>query len=113
MKDDNQIIENKVGIVMVTGSCCIPAMKPIEDQVRAMLEEIRSEISTDIVVKEISVIAAMSGALPQELIAQGMGKFTHFGVEMLPLIIINGEIVSAGYPQKEEIKRVVLGTSKS
>jgi len=102
----------KVGVIFVTVGCCQAWLKPAIDAVQALLYEISSETGIPILVREMSPRDAVSGALPAPVVKQAMEYFNRLSYGMMPMILINGRIISVGtQPDRAVIKEALLNAS--
>ncbi len=74
---------SEVGVIIISGSCCIPGMAPFDEQAKRVVEQAASE-------------------------AEVITEFNQSGRMPLPAVLINGKIVSYGVPQVEDIKKALL-----
>ena len=98
----------KVGIVIISGSCCIPGMAPLDEQARRVVEQAVSETGVAAQVKVMPVTTAYMGGAPREVMARLIKDFNESNRVGLPAILINGKAVSYGVPEIEAIKSAVL-----
>ncbi len=103
--------QSTVGVVVITGSCCIPGLAPIEQKARQILDQIIAETGVSARVKTMSVIQAMSGGIPKEILNEGMALFQQEDRPPLPAILINGKPVSRGFPDPAAIRSALLQAS--
>ncbi len=108
MKLDFRRKETPVGIVIITGSCCIPAMAPLEERARQVVEQAISKTGVVAQVKLLPATTAYMGGVPKEVMAQLIGKYNQSGQIGLPAILINGKAVSFGVPEVENIETALL-----
>ncbi|MBA4380656.1 MAG: hypothetical protein C0393_08290 [Anaerolinea sp.] len=99
--------DHQAGIVIVTGGCCIPGMAAFDAQARRVVEQAVSETGVEAQVKMMPVTTAMMGGVPKEAMGQATSLF-QAGQMPLPAILINGEGVSYGMPNVEDIKAALL-----
>lgn len=102
--------ENSAGILIISGSCCIPGMAPFDEQAKRIVEQAISETDVKVQVKVIPASTAYFGAVPKEVITKIMTEFNQSGRMPLPAVLINGKFVSYGVPQIEDIKTALLQT---
>ncbi len=108
MKLDFRQTETTVGIVIITGSCCIPGMAPLEEHARQVVEQAISKTGVAAQVRLMPATTAYMGGAPKEVIAQLIGKYNQSGQIGLPVILINGRAVSFGVPEVEQIETALL-----
>ncbi|KAF0111764.1 MAG: hypothetical protein FD147_566 [Chloroflexi bacterium] len=100
--------EKPVGIVIITGSCCIPGMAPLDERTHQVVEQAISNTGVNAQVKTLPVTTAYIGGAPKDVIAQLVGKYNQSGQIGLPAILINGKTVSFGVPEIEQIETALL-----
>ena len=100
--------ETPLGIVIITGSCCIPGMAPLEERARRVVEQAISETGVATQVRLMPATTAYMGGAPKEVIAQLVGRYNQSGQIGLPVILVNGKAVSFGLPEVEQIKTALF-----
>ncbi len=100
----------EIGIIIISGSCCIPGMSPFDELARHVVEQAISETDVKVQVKVIPASTAFFGSVPKEVMAKIITEFNQSGRMPLPAVLINGKIVSYGVPQVEDIKKALLQT---
>ncbi len=103
-RDDHQ-----VGIVIITGSCCIPGMAAFDAQARRVVEQAVAETGIEARVEMMPATTAMMGGVPKEVMGKLIGLF-QAGQMPLPAVLINGQPIAYGVPDMGEIK-TALGRS--
>ncbi len=99
--------KEQVGIVIVSGSCCLPGMAPFDEQARRVIEQAISETGVVAEVKTMPATTAMMGGVPKEIMGQLVGLFNQ-GKIGLPAILVNGQAISFGVPRVEDVKAVLV-----
>jgi hypothetical protein len=102
--------ESEVGIIIISGSCCIPGMTPFDEQAKRAVEQAVSETDAKVQVKVVPVSTAYFGAVPKEVMTKIITEFNQSGRMPLPAVLINGRIVSYGVPKIEDVKKALLQT---
>ncbi len=97
----------EVGVIIISGSCCIPGMASFDEQAKRVVEHAVSETDVEVQVKVIPVSTAYFGAVPKEVMTKIITEFNQSGRMPLPVVLINGKIVSYGVPQVEDIKNAL------
>ena len=95
-----------VGIVIVSGSCCIPGMGPFDEQARSVVEQAISEAGVSAQVTVLPATKAFFGAVPKSVMGELMTMFNQ-GKIGLPAVLINGKVVAYGVPTLEDMKAVL------
>lgn len=108
MELDFHRTETPVAIVIITGSCCIPGMAPLEERVRQVVKQAISKTGVIAQVKLMPATTAYMGGAPKEVIAQLIGKYNESGQIGLPAILINGKVASLGVPEVGQIETALL-----
>ncbi|MFA5866855.1 MAG: hypothetical protein WC891_02700 [Actinomycetota bacterium] len=103
--------KSKVGVVIVSGSCCIPGMAPFDEAAQRIVEQAVSETGVAALVRVVPASNAMFGGVPMKVTAQLMSEANN-GRMPIPAILINGEVVSYGVPSLEEMKKALLGSAE-
>ncbi len=101
---------SEVGVIIISGSCCIPGMAPFDEQAKHAVEQAVSETDVKVQVKVIPVSTAYFGAVPKEVMTKIIAEFNQSGRMPLPAVLINGRIVSYGVPKVEDVKKALLQT---
>ncbi len=99
--------KEKVGIVIVSASCCLPGMAPFDEQARRVIDQAVSETGIAAEVKMMPATTAMMGGVPKGIMEQLIGLFNQ-GKIGLPAILINGKPVSFGVPRVEDVKAALV-----
>lgn len=98
-------------IVIISGSCCIPGMAPLDEQARRIAEQAVKESGVRARVEVIPAVAAFSGGT-KGLISELMAEFGQSGRIGLPAVLLGGKVVSKGVPKADDIKSALLGAKK-
>ncbi len=102
--------QGTVGVVIVTGSCCIPGMAPFDDQARQVVEQAIAQTGVAAQLRMVSAATAYFGGLPRAVMAQIIG-LSQTGQMPLPAVLVNGKVVSFGVPRVEDITSALLQTA--
>jgi len=102
--------DRKLGIIIVTGSCCIPGMAPFDEQARRTVEQAISETGVAASVKLVAGSSAFMGGVPAQTMAELMAGYSKTGRLPVPAIFINGKLIAFGVPvaKLEDIKAALL-----
>ncbi len=101
--------DTEAGIIIISGNCCIPGMAPFDEQAKHVVEQAVSETDIKAQVKVIPASTAYFGGVPKEVMNKII-TFSQSGRMPLPAVLINGEVVSYGVPEVEDIKTALLQT---
>ncbi len=96
-----------MGIVIISGSCCIPGMAVFDEQARRIVQQAITETGVEAQVRMMPATSAYFGGVPREVMAQIMNVFNQTGRMPLPAVLVNGKAVSYGVPNVEDIKAVL------
>ncbi len=102
--------ESEAGIIIISGSCCIPGMAPFDEQAKRVVEQAVSETDVKVQIKMIPASTAYFGAIPKEVMTKIITEFNQSGRMPLPAVLINGKVVSYGVPKVEDVKTALLQT---
>lgn len=92
-----------MNIVILSAACCYPGMAAFDEQAKKVIEQAIKETGVGVEIKIIPAATAIySGVVPKHVMTNLMNKFSRG--ETGPAILINGEIISYGVPQLEDIK---------
>jgi hypothetical protein len=101
---------SEAGVIIISGSCCIPGMAPFDEQARRAVEQAVAKTNVKAQVKIIPASTAFFGSVPKEIMTKIIAEFNQSGRMPLPAVLINGKVVSYGVPQVEDIKTALLQT---
>ncbi len=100
--------DSPVGIVIITGSCCLPGMAALDEQARRVVEQAVSETGVAAQVRMMPATTAYLGGAPKEVTAKLVSDFNQSGQIGVPAILVNGKAVSYGASRIEEVKLALL-----
>ncbi len=100
--------DSEVGVIIISGSCCIPGVATFDEQAKHVVEQAVSETDVKVQIKVIPASTAFFGSVPKEVMAKIITEFNRSGRMPLPAVLINGKIVSYGVPKIEDIKTTLL-----
>ncbi len=95
--------DHRVGIVIITGSCCIPGMAAFDAQARRIVEQAVVETGIEAQVQMMPAITAMMGGVPKEVMGKLIGLF-QAGQIPVPAVLVNGQGIAYGVPNIDVIK---------
>jgi len=101
---------SEAGVIIISGSCCIPGMAPFDEQAKRVVEQAVSETDLKVQVKVIPASTAYFGAVPKEVMTKIITEFNQSKRMPLPAVLINGKVISYGVPQVDDIKKALLQT---
>ena len=97
-----------IGVVIVTGSCCVPGMAPFEERARQIVEQAIAETGVAAQVRMMPATTAYLGGVPTKVMAELIGGFNETGRITLPAVLLNGEVVSTGAVELDNVKAALL-----
>jgi len=89
---------DEVGIVLVSGSCCVPGMAPFDEQARRIVAQALAETEIQAQFATLPISKAYFGGVPRSILDQLGERFSQTGQLPLPAVLINGTPVSLGVP---------------
>lgn len=113
MEEKRKAEEAAVGVVIVSGGCCIPGMAPLDENARRVVERAILETGVKARVGMLPATAALAGAVPQEVVSGLAQKFNQSGQVGLPAILVEGKAVSFGLPEIEGVKAALLQAAEA
>lgn len=88
-------------VIIISAACCVPGMGAFDEQARRVIDQAISETGVEAKVTLVPATTAMVAfnKVIRELMAMhGQGKLG------APAVLVNGEVVSYGVPQVEDMK---------
>lgn len=107
----SQDADSVVEIVLVSGTCCNPNFKALDNQALRVIEQAAAETAVEIHVETTTLTAAYYAA-PREVSQRLAGDFAA-GRIGVPAILIGGEAVSYGVPSIDDVKAALLRATKT
>jgi hypothetical protein len=89
-------------IIMISGACCIPTMSDFDEEARKIIDEAISMTGVQAKISMITASAAFASGAYHEIIKKGIG------ISDAPVILIDGEVISYGVPQIEDVKNALV-----
>ncbi len=93
----------EMNVVIISAACCVPAMASFDEQARKVIERAISETGIDAAITIVPATTALFGGVSAKIVAELMTMFNR-GKVGAPAILIDGEAVSYGVPQIEDMK---------
>ena len=103
--------DNRVGVAIVSISCCFPGLAAFEKQAQHVIEQAISESGVDAQFKVLPV-SAYSNSIPREVIPKLTADYNK-GKISAPAILIDGKAVFYGVPGIEEMKIMLLHAAEA
>ncbi len=101
----------RVGVAIITSSCCFPAVAPFEEQAKRIVEQAISESGVDVHLK-ILPVSTYYNSIPREVIPKLMDDYNH-GKISAPPILIDGKAAFYGVPGIDEMKKALLQAAEA
>lgn len=98
----------QIGIVIISGSCCVPGMARLDEQAQQIVEQAIRETGVAAQVMMMPATTAYFGGAPREVMAQLVKMANESGQIGVPAVLVNGKAVSFGVPQLEAVKAALL-----
>lgn len=99
-------------ILIISGSCCIPKLAVLDQQVQQIIQQALRETGITAQVRTVTASSAVRGGIPSEILqSTGLANDTS-NIMRLPAVLINNQFVSFGVPQLDVIKNALLKTQK-
>ncbi len=102
---------DRVGVAIITASCCFPGTAPFEEQARQVVEQAISESGLDVQLK-ILPVSSYYNSIPKEVVPRLLADYNR-GKISAPPILIDGKAVFYGVPGLEEMKTALLQAAQS
>lgn len=100
-KGETKNEDRKMNVVIISAACCVPGMDAFDNQARKVIDQAISETGIEAKVTLVPATTAMfafNKVIRELMVMQGNGKI---GV---PAVLIEGEAVSYGVPQIDDMK---------
>lgn len=101
-----------IGVIVVTGACCIPGMAPFDAEAERIVKQAATETGVEIQFKTVPVLFVMQGALGKNVLQEGLARSQQSGKLPLPAILINGKVIEYGVPKLDDVKSALLEAMK-
>ena len=93
---------NKVGVAIITASCCFPGVAPFEERAKSIVEQAVTESGVEAEVKVLPV-SSYYNSIPKEVVPKLIADYNQ-GKISAPPILIDGKAAFYGVPGLEEMK---------
>lgn len=97
-----------IGVVIVTGACCIPGMAPFDAEAERIVKQAAAETGVEIQFKAVPVLLAMQGGLGKNVLQEGLTRFQESDKLPLPAVLINGKTIEYGVPNLDLVKSALI-----
>ncbi len=97
-----------IGVVVVTGACCIPGMAPFDAEAERIVKQAATETGVEIQFKAVPVLLAIQGGLGKNVLQEGLTRFQESDKLPLPAVLINGKIIKYGVPNLDLVKSALV-----
>ncbi len=103
---------DKVGVIIITVSCCTPGVAPFEEQARRVVEQAISESGVMAQMKMVPATTAFFGGATRGAMAKLVADANQ-GQLKVPPILIDGKATFYGVPKIEEVKTALLQAAEA
>ncbi len=93
-----------MNVVIISGACCIPGMAAFDEQARRVINQAVNETGVE---AKVTMIPAATAILGHGKIISELMDMSNKGRLGVPAILINGQVVSYGVPQLEDMKEAL------
>lgn len=100
-------MSNKMNVVILSFSCCNPSLKVMDEQYVSRVKEVLSKIN---VKADVEVVTATEARYGREVgdLSKFEPLFKKYGMEVLPALFINRELILyGGVPSTEKLFEVI------
>jgi hypothetical protein len=102
----------KMQISILTFSCCNPALKPMDEQYAAKINDVLVKMNVE---AQVEVVTATEVRYGREVgdFSKLKPLFDKYGMDAIPALFINGELVLyGGVPSNEKLTEVIGKAAK-
>lgn len=99
--------ENSISVIIISGSCCFPNMAPLDEMAQRVTDQAVAKAGVKAKVRTITATSAYYGGITKETLNRIMTGNNKPGTMPFPVILINGEVVSYGVPEPNELVRAL------
>jgi hypothetical protein len=99
--------DTNIGVLIISGSCCFPNMAPLDELAQRVTDQAVAKAGVKAHVRTITATSAYYGGVPKETINRIMMGNNTPGTMPFPVILVNGEVVSYGVPEPDELVRAL------
>jgi protein-disulfide isomerase len=98
---------NKMNITILTFSCCNPSLKTMDEQYVSRVKDVLGKINGDAKVEVVTATEARYGREVGDF-NKLRSLFNKYGMDAMPALFINGELVLyGGLPSIEKLSEVI------
>jgi hypothetical protein len=101
----------KVGVAIITSSCCFPGVAPFEEKAKQIVEQAISESGVDAQLK-ILPVSSYYNSIPKDVVPRLMADYQN-GKISAPPILVDGKAVFYGVPGLDEMKQALLQAAEA
>jgi hypothetical protein len=102
---------NRVGVAIISVSCCQPGIAPFEQQAQRIVEQAIAESGVDADIRVLPV-STYFNSIPREVVPKLLADYQQ-GKISAPPILIDGKAVFYGVPKLEEMKTALLQAAEA
>lgn len=110
---DSPVDTGEPTIVIVSGACCFPPLRALDDQARRIVEAAIVTAGVPARVVRLSSSQAYYGGIPRNLAEEGRRKKEEIGIAIFPVVLVNDELVSYGVPSADAIVAALTRAASS
>lgn len=105
METSSETGTRTVVVQVVIGGCCGPTTSPFDDRVEAVVRQAVTESGVQADLRRLSISEAYYGAVPPAVVERLAAESRQSGASPLPVVLMNGAIVTSGVlPDIEELR---------
>lgn len=105
--DSKSVTENtRIGIAVVSASCCMPGLAALEEKAQRIIAQAVSETGIDAVIKTLP-ISSYYHSLPKEIVGKWLADYNQ-GKISAPAILIDGKVAFYGVLGLEDMKNSLI-----
>ena len=98
---------NKMKISVLSFSCCNPSLKVMDEQYVSKIKEVLSKINVEAKVEVVTATEVRYGREVGDMSKIG-SLFNKYGMDAMPALFINGELMLyGGVPSSEKLSEVI------
>jgi hypothetical protein len=98
---------SEVVILIVSGTCCVPQLAVLDQQVQQIIHQALEETGITAQVRTVTISSALSGGIPLEILKSIGLAIDASNIMRLPAVLINNRFISFGVPQLDVIKNAL------
>lgn len=104
-------VDSTVDIVVISGTCCNPALKLLDDQALQVIDQATTATAVNVRVEMMTLVSAYYST-PKDVRQKLVDAFTGQRIN-LPAILIGGQVISYGVPALDVMKAALLAAAET